>query len=285
MARPAGGVLRAEYALLLPGVSRGAALLSFLLVALLTVASLVLPALLLRGEFDATVGLSMRDLMIEKGGSLAVAIVAALLLTRLLRVPAAAVGWRLDGLSRQLLWIPAVLVGVYVFMIATAAIILSLAPEAFTAPFAPGSEQADGETSEVPSGIQREILQRLQFMQALPSDQTWALLALFMIVGFHEELVFRGLLLPYFRRLTGSWIAAVTVVSVFFGLLHVSGQGWLAAAQVTGVGIVLSVFFILTRSLITVSLAHGIFNFLQMQIARSAASSPEIQELIEQFGA
>lgn len=113
---------------------------------------------------------------------------------------------------------------------------------------------------------QEQIGQRMDFMNSIPHED-WSLLLPFMFaVGFQEEMVFRALLLPYLRRICGSWTAALAVVSGAFAVLHVPGQGWSGAIVVSGVGLALGVMFILSRSLLAVGLAHMAFNVTQASL-------------------
>lgn len=115
--------------------------------------------------------------------------------------------------------------------------------------------------------LQQEVETRREFMQLMPLDNLWSGMALMAPVAIHEELLFRGLMLPYLRRLGCSWTWAVVLSSGLFAALHLA-QGWLGVVQLLPVGIVLAVAFIRTRSLAAVVLAHFAFNVLQLQLAR-----------------
>ena len=65
----------------------------------------------------------------------------------------------------------------------------------------------------------------------------------------------------------GSWSAAIVISSAIFAVLHFD-QGWIGVIQIMGVGTVFAVFFVLSRSLSAVVIAHFTFNFLQFQMMR-----------------
>ncbi len=162
------------------------------------------------------------------------------------RLPAASVGLRRSGVGVQMLWGVATMAGAYGWMIASVIIIM---PIAALMPW-----------------VQEDLLHRQEMFQLIPMGDPWAQVVLLIAVVIHEELWFRGLLLTYVRRLTGSWWIAVPATSLLFGLLHLP-QGFIGALQVAGLSVVLCLFFIRTRSLIAVMLGHFLFNFIQLQLA------------------
>lgn len=126
-----------------------------------------------------------------------------------------------------------------------------------------------------------DLIRKMEFVQYFPEINTAVLLVILLFVAVHEELVFRGLLLTYLRRLTGSAAAALLVSSLLFGALHIPAQGWTGGLQTFAVGLAFGLCFLLSRSLTAVTIAHFLFNFLQIQIARLI---PSLQELSEQAG-
>jgi membrane protease YdiL (CAAX protease family) len=161
--------------------------------------------------------------------------------------PPAVFGFRADRPLVQFAWGVLAWIAVYIYMFATA---LLFAAAIFAS--------SDG---------QQEIERRMDFIKKLPLDNVSLTSVLLVAVAIHEELLFRGLLLPLFRRATGRWWSAVVITSAIFGALHFP-QGWVAMIQITGVSIVLSVFFVVSRSLLAVILAHFLFDFAQMQLMR-----------------
>jgi len=114
---------------------------------------------------------------------------------------------------------------------------------------------------------QHDLTERAKFMQVLPVQSMWSSVMLLVPVAIHEEVLFRGLLVPYLRRLTGGWVLAVALSSLLFASLHIT-QGWLAVLQILPVGATLAIFYVLSRSLLAVILAHFAFDFLQFQLVR-----------------
>jgi membrane protease YdiL (CAAX protease family) len=159
------------------------------------------------------------------------------------RLPAASLGLRAARPVRQGLWGIATLIGCYGWMFVSIILLL---------PFL--------------ELIQDDLMQRTEMFDRIPIGDAGRQVVLLIAVVIHEELWFRGLLLPYVRRATGSWWIAVAVTSLLFGLLHLP-QGFIGALQVAGLSVVLSLFFIHTRSLPAVMLGHFLFNFIQMQLA------------------
>lgn len=127
-----------------------------------------------------------------------------------------------------------------------------------------------------------DLESRTEFLQMLPLDDMWMTVLLLVPVAIHEELLFRGLLIPYLRRvLGGGWWPALIVSTAIFSVLHIS-QGWLGVMQIFPVGLVLGLVFVLTRSLTPVIVAHFTYDFLQMQMARWA--QPYLEKLGESSG-
>jgi membrane protease YdiL (CAAX protease family) len=196
-------------------------------------------------------------ILLKWADALLVCGLAAYLLLRHRRSPAA-FGIRGDRFGRQLLWGAGTLVGAYAYMACTAVVVfgfMGFFPE-----------------------IQEDLKHRAEFADKLPVESVAASILLLIPVAIHEEVLFRGLLLPYLRRLTGCWWLAIAISSIIFGLLHLS-QGWLGALQIVGLAAVLSACFLLSRSLVAVTIAHFAFDFLQFQLIRLI---PDLDEWMQQ---
>jgi membrane protease YdiL (CAAX protease family) len=239
----------------LPMLTRRAAALDLGLV--------VLVALLLPGAFNLvtvllvrfTTGQDLRDVPLPHGElltidkwfdwALAAGLMAYFLLAR--RLPGAAFGLRRDQPLLQAVWALGTIAAIYLWLMCTVVLIyaiLLLYPDALN-----------------------DVLERTRMIELLPIHD-WRRASLLLIpVAAHEEILFRGLLLPYLRRLTGHWWSAVLISSLVFAALHID-QGLAGVFQVLGVSVVLALAFILTRSLCVVTIAHFAFNFLQFQLMR-----------------
>jgi membrane protease YdiL (CAAX protease family) len=156
-------------------------------------------------------------------------------------------GLHCERIGIQLLWVPLILVCAYAAMVGIGLLLLLVWGN--------------------PTQLQTELTQRTEFAGAMPLDDLGLAVPLMLAVAVHEELLFRGLLLPYLRRATGSWIAAIAISSVIFGSLHFH-QGSIAMVQITGLAVVLSLMFIVSRSLIAVMVAHFTFDMAQLQLMR-----------------
>lgn len=127
--------------------------------------------------------------------------------------------------------------------------------------------------------LEKDLVRRTEFMEMLPLSDTLSIVLLLVPVAIHEELLFRGLLIPYLHRVGCSWVVAVLISTVVFAVLHVT-QGWLGIIQIFGVGAMLGACFVLTRSLLAVMLAHFLFDFFQTQLARVVI--PWMEQLAQQ---
>ncbi len=119
------------------------------------------------------------------------------------------------------------------------------------------------------SDFSQDMRQRVEFAQAMPFGSRTTLFGLLAGVALHEEIVFRGLLLPLLCAVSGSWLRSTLLTSVLFGVLHVPGQGPLAGAQAFGLSLVFAAMFIRSRSLPAVVLAHFSFDALQLELVRT----------------
>jgi membrane protease YdiL (CAAX protease family) len=128
--------------------------------------------------------------------------------------------------------------------------------------------------------VRSDVAQRVEFVEAMPVQNLGATVALLIAVAIHEEVLFRGLMLPYLRRVLGSWWWAGAISALLFAVLHIPGQGVLGGVQILSIAAVLTVFFILSRSLLAVTLAHFLFDLLQFQLARLA---PDMQQVLEEL--
>ena len=79
--------------------------------------------------------------------------------------------------------------------------------------------------------------------------------------GFIEELIFRGILQATVSEIFGSWWAIV-YVSVLFGELHTGHMSVIDVVFVIGVALYFAAIVRWTRSLLGVSLAHGLTNIV-----------------------
>lgn len=88
--------------------------------------------------------------------------------------------------------------------------------------------------------------------------------------GFGEELVFRGFLFERFGRLLGAGrlaqIAIVAITSLWFGWVHVFGQGLPGAQQATIVGLVYGTIYARTRQLWPLIVAHAAFDLVAVAL-------------------
>lgn len=163
------------------------------------------------------------------------------------KLSTASFGLQLDHFGRQVLWSLPTLAAVYAAFISTV-IVVTLA------------------VSLLPS-LEEDVLERTEFFELLPLENIVASILLLIPVAIHEELLFRGLLIPYLRRVGCPWAVAILLSSAVFASLHFQ-QGWIAVVQIFFVGLALAVFFVASRSLLAVILAHFAFDLIQFQVVR-----------------
>lgn len=81
-------------------------------------------------------------------------------------------------------------------------------------------------------------------------------------IGFSEELVYRGFLIPRFERLLGSTALSVIVSSLLFASIHFSGNGILGVWNALGFGLIAGFVFARFRQLWPLVFAHGLADFV-----------------------
>lgn len=176
---------------------------------------------------------------------------AIMLLTRWHRLPFASI-----GLTLRNAWLFALLgaglCGVIFMLLIVMVLVLSLIP---------------GLAEELRSNPE-------QIMQWMPRLSIAGYLGLAVTVGFHEELLFRGFLMPRLRRLTGSWLAAVLLSGALFTLLHMGEQRTAAMIPIAMLSFIFSIVTIITRSLIPSVVAHALFDFMQFVFISTFAATP-----------
>jgi membrane protease YdiL (CAAX protease family) len=226
---------------------------------------LVLVALLLPIGFELTAVLTAPQvpellsgglIIVEKWFDAVLVVVLAAYFICRQHVPPAAFGLRGRGAAQQALWALPALLAVYavfmLFVMVVGAFVLHY-PE-----------------------LKEDLLRRTQFVSLLPVNNMLATVLLLIPAAIHEELLFRGLLIPYLHRIGCNWPVAVLISTAVFASLHFN-QGWLAIIQIFGVGVVLGTCFVLTRSLLAVVLTHFVFDFVQLQLVRL------VEPWLEQF--
>ena len=86
-----------------------------------------------------------------------------------------------------------------------------------------------------------------------------AVVVLYVATGLLEELLFRGLLQKYATDALGRGVGIV-LVTLTFAVLHAGWQSWLDVLFVGSVGLIYSLVVLRTKSILGVSLSHGITN-------------------------
>ncbi|MCC7293324.1 MAG: CPBP family intramembrane metalloprotease [Phycisphaerales bacterium] len=100
----------------------------------------------------------------------------------------------------------------------------------------------------------------------LPELSLAGFLWLAILIGFYEELIFRGFLMPRLRRCFGSWIPAVLVSTVVFTALHAFDQVAAALPLIAMLSLAFSLVTIWRRSIVPAIVAHALFDFSQFAL-------------------
>lgn len=248
LARPVSAAIASRAAMYLDRVRRRDAALDLALVLMTAVIAQFAPSAIALFDESATPELEAKGYVLVIKWAEAAMVMAMLAYFALRhRIDPRAFGLRLDRPGLQVAWGLLALVGAY------GAIIASIAIVQIVVLFWPGAMD--------------DVLRRVEFTRQIGDFSVWQTLVLLVGVSIHEEVLFRALLIPYLRRVTGRWWAAVTVSSAVFAVLHFP-QGWIAVVQIFGLSAVFSVMFIFSRSLPALCLAHFAFNFAQISLMR-----------------
>lgn len=103
-----------------------------------------------------------------------------------------------------------------------------------------------------------------RIMQMLPQRLSPLWIVVFSLtIGFYEELLFRGLLMPRLRRLTHSWVAAVVISTAVFMLMHAPMQTSVAVVYIGGLSLLLSLLTIGFGSILPAVILHAAWDMFQ----------------------
>ena len=115
--------------------------------------------------------------------------------------------------------------------------------------------------------LMRENLNNVEQIQnVLPKLHPASFGLLAIVIGFYEELVFRGFFLTRLRRATSSWTLAVILSVILFTVPHALDQNWTALPAIALLGAIVSVVTIWRRSIVPAIVTHVLFNMLQFLI-------------------
>ena len=110
-----------------------------------------------------------------------------------------------------------------------------------------------------------------------------ALIAMAILPGFMEELLFRGILFRWLEEFGGSWVGLIGS-SALFGLAHITNPGatWSASLLIAvEAGVLLGGAYMLTRSLWMPIGLHAAWNFTQGEIFDVPVSGLDSHGLVE----
>lgn len=172
------------------------------------------------------------------------AVAVVMILATLLRVRGqswATLGWTRERLGADLTLGLAALAAAYVLIFAWALLSMSLWP-----------------------GLMDQMNENAHHLMTLLPDWPFSLYVLVAaLIGFYEELLFRGFLMTRLRRVTGSWVLAVVLSTLVFTGLHAGDQKAAAMVPITILSLVFSVFTVWRGSVFPAMVGHFLFDLSQ----------------------
>ncbi|MFM5885736.1 MAG: lysostaphin resistance A-like protein [Novosphingobium sp.] len=124
------------------------------------------------------------------------------------------------------------------------------------------------------------LLGGIQFGGVRGMGNLWGMIALGIISGTFEEILFRGILFRQFEAMLGTW-AALAITSILFGAGHIFNPGatWFSSfAIAVEAGILLGAAYMITRRLWFPVAIHAAWNFTQgwvFSVPVSGGKAPE----------
>ena len=109
------------------------------------------------------------------------------------------------------------------------------------------------------------LLGGIEFLGVRGAGQIWTMLAIAIVSGTFEEVLFRGIVLRHLESLIGTW-GALAFTSGLFGLLHITNPDatWFSSLAIAlEAGILLGAAYQLTRRLWLAIGIHAAWNFTQ----------------------
>lgn len=130
----------------------------------------------------------------------------------------------------------------------------------------------------VPIGFFEFILLRPEPVGALPWEAAGLIPAMTLgfFTGFPEELIFRGLMQTVTRPFLGRW--NWVYVAAVFAVLHIGYRSYLDVVFVFGAGLLFGWVFERTRSIVGISVSHGLANIVLFFVAPNLLASEAMPE-------
>lgn len=110
--------------------------------------------------------------------------------------------------------------------------------------------------------IERLIIQPDPLTTTLnTTNLLWPILSLMLFTGLSEELLFRGILQTTATKALGNW-PGLLLIATLFGIMHIGWNSLADVIYVTIVGIYFGWIVLETKSIIGVTIAHGLANIM-----------------------
>lgn len=116
--------------------------------------------------------------------------------------------------------------------------------------------------TRVPGLLPGNLERQMRGLHDFAASFGWpVLIALSLIAGVGEELLFRGAVQGWLTLQVGA-VAAVAVASVLFGLVHYVSFTYFLVA--TGLGVVLGVAYVVSDSMAMIMIWHGVYDIIAL---------------------
>ncbi|MCB9854003.1 MAG: CPBP family intramembrane metalloprotease [Phycisphaerales bacterium] len=125
-------------------------------------------------------------------------------------------------------------------------------------------------------GVESMLADKQALLDVIPDFSLTTMLLFGVLTGFHEELLFRGLLLTRFNAIARNRAAGVVICAALFGLVH-AYQGPVGILQTAAIGLVLGTITTLSKSLWPAIIGHAAFNSIQL------AMLPFLKKVLEEL--
>ncbi len=102
-----------------------------------------------------------------------------------------------------------------------------------------------------------------RLLERVPRMGIGSMFLVAVLVGWYEEVLFRGFLMTRLRRLTGSWTLGVALSATIFTLPHMYDQTPVMMVVVGSLALIFSLTTIWRRSIIPAIVGHALFDFCQ----------------------
>jgi len=102
-------------------------------------------------------------------------------------------------------------------------------------------------------------------VKIIPAIDIWTIIsssiAIIVLTGFYEELLFRGIIFKYLADVGSTWFALV-YSALLFSVMHIAWHSFIDLIFVFSVGFIYGWIYTKNRSLLGISISHGLTNIV-----------------------